>query len=150
MGNKIEGLDQDDIRKGTIIGLKKYEQLNFLEKFSMYMGVAQILEMRLKQILVNEFSVKFDNIENLTLGQTLNKLKKQGLRDDFFLFANSVKDARNHIAHELISNEVILHSLAKTKIQHYSKGARTLDKAIYEIEQLMFILEWNDKNGTWR
>ncbi|WP_405352059.1 hypothetical protein [Nonlabens sp. Asnod3-H03] len=150
MEENIEGLDQNQIRKGTQTGLKKYEKLNFLEKYSMYMGVAQILEMRLKQILVNEFDENFDNIERWTLGRTLNKLKEEGMREDFFFFADSVKDARNYIAHELISNEAIWISLAGSKPDHYSKGARTLDKAIFEIEQLMFILEWNDENGDWK
>ena len=150
MEKEVEGLDQKDIREGTQAGLKKYENLNFLEKYSMYMGVAQILEMRLKQILVSDFGEEFDNIENWTLGRTLNKLKQEGMREDFFLFADSVKDARNYIAHELISNEAIWHSLVESKLEHYSKGARKLDKAIYEIEQLMFILEWNDENGEWK
>ena len=99
---------------------------------------------------VNEFYEKFDNIEIWTLGQTLNKLKKEGMRSDFFLFADSVKDSRNYIAHELISNEAIWNALVDSPPSHYSKEARTLDKAIYEMEQLMFILEWNDENGDWK
>lgn len=150
MEKEVDGLDTKDIKKGTEAGLKKYGNLNFLEQYSMYMGVAQILEMRLKQILVNGFGGEFDNIENWSLGLTLNKLKQEGMREDFILMADSVKDARNYIAHELISNVAIWHSLAESKSEHYSKEARTLDKAIYEIEQLMFILEWNDKNGEWK
>ena len=150
MQQEVDGLDEQDIKAGTENGLRKYENLNFLERYAMYMGVAQILEMRLKQILVNDFGEEFDKIENWTLGRTLNKLKEEGMREDFFLFADSVKDARNYIAHELISNEAIWHSLAGSNPEHYSKGARTLDKAVYEIEQLMFILEWNDENGEWK
>ncbi len=150
MEKEVEGLDQKDIKEGTQVGLKKYENLNFLERYAMYMGVAQILEMRLKQILVNDFGKEFEKLENWTLGRTLNKLKQEGMREDFFLLADSVKYARNYIAHELISNESIWHSLVESKPEDYSKGARTLDKAIYEIEQLMFILEWNDENGEWK
>jgi hypothetical protein len=116
----------------------------------MYMGVAQLLELRLKQIFSNEFDGDFDKLDNWTLGITLSELKKKGMRSDFFLFADSVKDARNYIAHELISNEVIWNSLAEVSPGHYPKGARMLDKAIIELEQLMFILEWNDKNGNWK
>jgi heme/copper-type cytochrome/quinol oxidase subunit 4 len=148
--NKFEGLDQDDIRKGTANGLEKYKPLNFFEKYAMYMGVAQLLELRLKQIFVNDFGGDFDKLDNWTLGRTLSELKNKGLRSDFFLFADSVKNARNYIAHELISNEVIWNSLTKSNPEHYTKGARALDKAIIELEQLMFILEWNDKNGKWK
>jgi hypothetical protein len=148
--HKLSGLESNEIRKGTLEGLKKYDSLNFFEKYAMYMGVAQLLELRLKQILVNEFKEEFDKIENLPLGPTLKKLKEKGMRPDFFLFAEPVKNERNYIAHEIIANEAIWHALAGINPEHYTKDARKLDKAILEIEQLMFILVWNDQNGKWK
>lgn len=150
MEENIDKLDQNTIQKGTLAGLKKYENLNFLEKYAMYMGVAQILEMRLKQILTKNFDEEFEKLENFTLGQTIFKLKTGGMRKDFVSYAESVKDTRNYITHELILNKVIWLSLVENNPEYYSKDDRGLDKGIYEIEQLMFILEWNDKNGEWK
>ncbi|MCM4168064.1 hypothetical protein KCTC52924_03616 [Arenibacter antarcticus] len=76
MEKEVDGLDQKDIREGIHAGIKKYENLNLLEKYSMYMGVAQILEMQLKQLLVKDFREEFNNIEKWPLGRTLNKLNK--------------------------------------------------------------------------
>ena len=81
MEKEIIGLDQKDISEGTKAGLKKYENLNFLERYALYIGVAQILEMRLKQILVNEFGEIFDNLEEWTLGRVLSKFKKEGISE---------------------------------------------------------------------
>ena len=150
MEEEIEGIDATEIATGRNAGLKKYESLGFLEKFAMYMGVAQMLELRLKQISVKEFGQDFDSIERLTLGQTLALLKKEGIRNDFLLFADPVKEARNHIAHDLLANEFIWRTLVDVPDDHYTKSARKLDKSIFELEQLMFILEWNDENGTWK
>lgn len=145
-----EELNTTEIAEGTSAGLKKYESLGFLERFAMYMGVAQILELRLKQIGVKVFSQDFDSIENLTLGQTLRLLEKEGIRMDFLLLADPVKDARNHIAHDLLADEIILRSVVEVPDNHYTKPARTLDKSIYELEQLMFILEYTDEYGQWK
>lgn len=144
------GLDATEIANGIRVGLKKYENLGFLEKFAMYMGFSQVLELRLKQIAVKDFGQEFDSMERLTLGQTLGLLKKEGIREDFILFADPVKEARNHIAHDLLVNEFIWRTLADVPGDHYTKYARMLDKSIIELEQVLFILEWNDENGVWK
>ena len=48
-------LNADDIREGTLRGAKKYNDLNFLEKFAMYLGISQILEIGLKNLLEDKF-----------------------------------------------------------------------------------------------
>jgi hypothetical protein len=144
-------LDQDQIRIGTEKGLKKYEKLSFLEKYSMFMGIAQFLELGLKNLLVENHGYDLDKLDRKTLGQTKNELEKVKLRPDFLKLLDSVVEYRNYIAHEIIANRGLYISIVGDKVPegHYDKKHRILDKAICELEQLVFLFQWTNENDAW-
>ena len=144
------GLSATEISKGVSERTQKYKALSFLEQYAMYMGVAQLLELRLKQILVREFGFGSESVEKFPLGRTLDELTRNGMRKDFLHIAGMVKDDRNYIAHELLANEMILESLNSKSDYSSTKNLRILQKAIIEIEQLMFIFDWNEEHGEWK
>lgn len=148
---KQKSLSRQRISNETEKGLTKYKTLNFLERYAMYMGVSQILELGLKKLLVAKFQYDIDKIDKWTLGKTCSELEKNKLRPDFILLLKSVVDYRNYIAHELLANKIIMHTLLENIIpeNHYEKETRRLDKAIIELEQLFFLFNWTTENDEW-
>lgn len=145
-----EGLDYKQIATNTKKRLRKYSNLNFLEKYAMYMGTAQILELGLKNILIKKFNYEATRIEKWTLGYVADELQRNNLRQDFIYLLKNVKSDRNNIAHELLANSIIVNALIPEKDRAlYSKPYRMLDKAIFEIEQLYFLFEWTEKTNNW-
>jgi hypothetical protein len=146
--NKRDYLNATDIRRGTERGLRKYEGLNFFEQFAMYIGVAQLLEISLKQILERKYGYDIDSIEKWTLGRVASELKKKGLREDFFQLLDPVVVDRNYIAHNLLASDILFNSFTKSK-NIYTKERRRLARAIYELEQIFFLLTWSNKYKAW-
>ena len=147
--NKI--LKKRDIEKKVNKRLKKYNKLNYLGQFAMFMGTTQLLELGLKNLLVSKYGYEFEKIENKTLGWTTIELEKKGLRVDFIHLLKSLVEKRNYIAHELLANEFIMLTLTgglKPK-KHYSKDLRFLHKSIFELEQVMVLFNWTEKHGGW-
>lgn len=144
-------LSQEDIANGTNKGLAKYQDLNFLERFAMFNGVSQLLELRLKNLLIDKFQYDLEKIEKWTLGKTCYELESKGLRADFIFLLKSVIEYRNYIAHELLANRVLIQDMLQSQFpsDHYDKDQRLLDKAIYELEQLVFLFIWTNSNNTW-
>jgi len=140
-------LEADEIQAATRQRLAKYERLNFLEHFAMFMGVAQILEIGLKGLLNRKYGFDYESMERWTLGKTSQTLKDRGLRGDFCALLESIVGYRNHIAHELMANEIMLRSLLDGDSARFE--ARELEKGTYELEQLMFLYEWCEAHGAW-
>ena len=140
-------LNAEEIQAEVAQRLAKYEKLNFLEHFAMFMGITQILEISLKGLLSRKYGVDHESMERWTLGRTAHDLKKRGLRGDFCALLDSVVVYRNHIAHELIANEIMLRSLLGSDSARFE--VRQLEKGTYELEQLMFLYEWCDKHAAW-
>ena len=117
----------------------------------MFMGVSQILEFGLKNLLVDKFQYDIDKIEKWTLGKTCSELELNKLRPDFIILLRSVVEYRNYIAHDLLANRFILYSLLEDTMpeNHYDKESRRLDKAIIELEQLFFLFTWTNENNGW-
>lgn len=139
-------LSQEDILLEVIRRLKRYENLNFLEKFAMFMGISQVIEISLKQLLHRKYEVDYESIEHLTLGQITGRLKDRGLRADFIKHLESVVQLRNHIAHSLLANQIMLYSLVAGDARFEE---RILEKAIIELEQLWFLFEWTEAHDAW-
>jgi hypothetical protein len=144
-------LSQKEIVKQTTKRLKKYKNLNYFEQYSMFMGVSQLLEIGLKNLIFNKYSYELDKIEKWTLGRITNELEKNKFRQDFIILLRSLVNYRNYIAHELLANELLSHILYKKlkPKKHYSKELRQLHKGIYELEQLMFLFTWTHQNNCW-
>jgi hypothetical protein len=126
--------------------LKKYERLNFLERFAMFMGMAQAMEISLKQLLHRKFGVEIDSMERWTLGRVARSLQEHGLRADFIRFLDNVVGYRNHIAHELLASKIMLHSLGAGDARF---EIRILERGIYELEQLWVFYEWTEEHNAW-
>ncbi|WP_159082161.1 hypothetical protein [Rhodanobacter thiooxydans] len=126
--------------------LEKYKALNFFEQFAMFMGLAQAFEISLKQLLHRKYGVEFESLERTTLGQAAHQLKDRGLRPDFCALLDSVVSYRNHIAHSLLANQIMLQSLGvgDACFEH-----RELEKGIFELEQLWLLFEWTEKPNAW-
>ena len=142
-------LDKEDISKGTRKRLKKYKNLGFLEHFAMYMGVAQLLEIALKQILFDKFEYNLEKTEKWTLGRVVRELKEKGLREDIFVFLDPVVTDRNYIAHDLLASHLIFNMISKPKKRIYTKEIRRLTRAAYELEQVFFLIEFTNQNNGW-
>ena len=140
-------LEAHEIMGQVFKRIEKYEKLNVLEQFAMFMGMAQMLELALKQLLTRSYKYDFEKIEKWTLGKTTKELKTCGLRTDFIALLESVVKYRNYIAHEFLANDTILRSLlggdsGRLQLRHLEKG-------IYELEQIMFLYDWCEKHDAW-
>jgi hypothetical protein len=144
-------LNSEQIQTGIKKGLEKYNKLSFLEEYAMFMGVAQLLEFGLKNLLADKYNYQIEELERKTLGQTKRELEKVKLRPDFLKLLDSIVAYRNYIAHEILANRSLYLAVVGDKIPegHYDKECRTLHKAIYELEQLVFLFEWTNENDGW-
>jgi hypothetical protein len=127
--------------------LNKYENRNFFEQFATFMGVAQILEIGLKNLLTRKFGFDSEKTEKWTLGRTKEELKRCGLRADFIALLQSVVDYRNYIAHELLANQAIMEGLMSDYSGRFE--FRELQKGIYELEQVVFLFDWCQEHDAW-
>lgn len=143
-------LTLEEIETGVQNGIKKYENLDFLGKYAMYVGVAQFLEFGLKKLHQERYGNTLQDMEKWTLGRTKKELAEKGLRPDFISLLESVVDYRNYIAHEILLNFALIKSITDNlKTNNYSKDERILDKAILELEQLIFLFDWSNQNNAW-
>ncbi len=140
-------LEEHDIQEQVHKRLAKYKKLNILEQFAMFMGMAQILEAGLKNLLVRRYNYAHENMERWTLGKTTSELKRSGLRMDFVDLLESVVTYRNHIAHELLANEAMLKALLGGDAGRLE--LRQLETGIYELEQILFLHDWCEEHNAW-
>lgn len=144
-------LNAQEISEGASKGLGKYENLKFFEQYAMYMGVVQLLELGLKELLEQKFGYDIEILEKHTLGVLKKELIKNELRSDFIELLGGVVESRNYIAHEILANESILNGmLSNSSIEgSFTKNKRFLWKAIHELEELCFLFDWTNKNNGW-
>lgn len=149
--NSDPELSAEEIREGMLKGVEKYKKLNFFEKFAMYMGVSQLLEIGLKNLLVEKYESDHEKLERWSLGTVAKELEKKGLRKDFMILLNSVVYYRNYIAHNMLANKALIHGIIGQvpNENHYDKDQRLLDKAILELEQLIFLFDWTNEHDGW-
>jgi hypothetical protein len=139
-------LNREQIQAEVSERLKKYEKLSFFEQFAMFMGLAQAFEISLKQLLNRKYGVDFESLERATLGQVTGQLKDRGLRPDFIALLESVVGYRNHIAHSLLANQIMLQSLGAGDARF---ERRELEKGMFELEQLWFLYKWTEEHDAW-
>jgi hypothetical protein len=139
-------LDGKQILREASKRLKKYEKLNFLEQFAMFIGSAQVLELGLKHLLARRYNYDLEQLERWTLGRTANELKKCGVREDFLFLLESVVQYRNYITHELLVNDAMIKALVGKSGR---MERRHLEKGIFELEQIMFLHDWIEEYGAW-
>jgi len=139
-------LTAEEIQSEVLRRLKRYENLNFFEQFAMFMGIAQLVEISLKQLLHTRYGVELESLERSTLGQVACLLKDRGLRLDFTALLDSVVGYRNHVAHSLLANQIMLQALGAGEARF---ERHELEKGIYELEQLWFLYEWTEEHDAW-
>lgn len=147
MSNEKQSPRLDGISDRVFKRLERYKDLSFLEQVGMFMGKAQILEAGLKGLLARRFGFDSEAIARWTLGKTARELKNSGLRPDYIALLDSVVEYRNYIAHELVANEAFIKSLTGGESGQLEKG--TLEKGIYELEQIILLYDWCEEHDAW-
>jgi hypothetical protein len=99
--------------------LRKYDKLNFLESFAMFMGKAQVVELGLKNLLINKYGLEEERIEKWSLGGVIAELEKRGCRKDFVGLLEELKERRNYIAHELLADDAIMRRFAGSRARRF-------------------------------
>lgn len=138
-----------DIQAELPMRLSRYDGLSLLERYAMYMGKAQLLEIGLKKLLADTSAIDFDSMEKWTMGRVQTELKdRKAIRCDFIDILGQIVKQRNHIAHSLLANTAMIASL--TGGDPGTKEARFLEKSIIEIEQAIMIFDWCNEHSAWR
>ncbi|MFW1765929.1 hypothetical protein ACG9X2_10765 [Acinetobacter bereziniae] len=136
-------VNRDEITRLHNLRLEKYKNKSFIEKYALYMGMAQILELQMKQILYRKFDFstekKLKKLETMTFGQSVKQLADKGVRSDIINLLNISRDNRNNMAHSFLVDTIISSSLG---FNMESIEVRQLDKYIIELEDVSLFWEW--------
>ncbi|MGH8060575.1 MAG: hypothetical protein ACREO7_00985 [Pseudoxanthomonas sp.] len=136
----------EEIQAKVLAKMDEYKDRAVLEKYAIFMGKAQILELGLKGLLARKFNIPFESMERWTLGKAKNELRDRGLRPDFIAFLENVVDYRNNLAHEFLANNAITRSIANFSDRMlYGE----LFKALYELEQVIILYDWCEEHDGW-
>lgn len=76
-------LQPDELRNRIFEQLVPFDKMSFLERYAMFMGKSQIIEMGMKRLLRDRYGIQGTTLEKLTLGQVITQLEGNGLRNDF-------------------------------------------------------------------
>ncbi|WP_163123226.1 hypothetical protein [Acinetobacter portensis] len=129
--------------------LEKYKGKSFIEKYALYMGMAQILELQMKQIIHRQFGYtsedELEKLERKTFGQAVWILKEKEVRPDIIKLLEKNRDNRNNMAHSFLVDTMISTSLG---FSMESIEVRLLDKAIFELENVILFWEWCIKHNN--
>lgn len=85
-------------------------------------------------------------MEVKTLGNVKVLLSKCNIRKDFINLLDPVVVQRNHIAHNIIAEQVLC---AESGLSKLTKPSRIFSKSVYELERLYFLMEEISKNDGW-
>lgn len=140
-------LTEAEILQGVNKRLKKYEGHNLFERFALFMGMAQLLELGLKKLLSRRYDMDIDSLEQWTLGRVKGELRNRGLRPDFVTYLDSVVNYRNHMAHSFIADALITREMFEGRESRFE--SRELDRGTYELEHLLLLFEWTEENNAW-
>lgn len=133
----------DEIMQLCAKRVEKYEGKSFIEKYALYMGMVQILELQMKQIIYRQFGYNSEeelkDLERKTFGQAVRILKAKKVRPDLIKLLEKNRDNRNNMAHSFLVDTMISTSLG---FSMKSIEVRQLDKSIFELENLILFWEW--------
>ena len=132
----------DEISQLSSQRLKKYDGKSLIEKYALYMGMVQILELQIKQIIYSQFGYNSEdqlkNLEKMTFGQAVSMVDKK-VRPDLIDLLTNTRDNRNNMAHSFLVDTMISKSLG---FSMESIEVRQLDKYIRELENVILFWEW--------
>lgn len=136
----------ENLTELTMEKVNSYESFDLMQQFAMFMGKSQILEIVLKNVLARRYQYDLEKLERHTLGRLKVELEKCSVRPDFLAHLESLTELRNFVAHELLAAEMLLQeALGKTG----RLNVKHLHKAIFELEQLLLIVEWQEQHDAW-
>jgi hypothetical protein len=122
----------------------KYDKLNFLETYAMFMGKAQLVELGLKNLMINKYGFDEERIKNWPLGKVITALKERGFPEGFVELLEELKDRRNHIAHELLANDAILRKMTGSG---GTVASRSIIKGLYCVETVIVLHDFLISKG---
>jgi hypothetical protein len=125
--------------------LRRYDKLNFLETFAMFMGKVQLIELGMKKLLQSKYGFEEEKIENWSLGQVIAELKKHGLRRDFVGLLEELKTHRNYIAHQLLVDDAAMRKLAGVRTQRFAW--KSLSRGLDCVETTIVVHDFLDSEG---
>lgn len=136
-------VNKDEIILLTKQRIEKYDDKSFIEKYALYMGMAQILELQMKQFIHQKFGLESEEylkkLEKKTFGQSVRVLKDKGVRPDLISQLENNRDNRNNMAHSFLVDTMISTSLG---FEIEGIEFRQLDKNILELESVILFWEW--------
>lgn len=141
-----KGLHGTDILNEIIKRNKKtFKDATIFSLFGHFMLKEQLMELNLKQLLVNNYEYEFDSLQKHTLSGLIRELESKKVREDFIFILKDLNKHRNYIAHELLADEAINLSMGL----RLKRGAwRVFEHALFSIEQVLLVYEYILKNGT--
>jgi hypothetical protein len=122
----------------------RYDKLNFLESFAMFMGKAQLVEFALKSLLINKYGVEEEQIERWTLGQVIAALRERGCMQQFVGLLEELKERRNYIAHEILADDALMRKLVGSG---GTFASRSVMKGLYCVETVIVVHDFLISNG---
>ena len=131
---KTPELTPKELERRIYKALESTNDLNFLERYALFMGKAQLIELALKRLLIEHFGHSEESLERCTLGGTIRRLEKVGLRGDFISILKELNEYRNEMAHSFLLDDAIIKSLLRGKTLRGFE--RTLICALYEVERV--------------
>ena len=125
--------------------LRKYDKMNFMESFAMFMGKAQLVELGLKNHLMNKYGLDEGKIERWTLGQVIGELDKRGCRPDFVALLKELNQHRKYIAHDLLAHDALMRKIVGSKAQRLAW--KSLSRGAYVVETTVVVHDFLATNG---
>jgi hypothetical protein len=138
---KQQQLTGKQVHSKVIRRLRSSDKLNHLERFAMFMGKTQLIEMALKNLLTTKYDYTEEQIERWTLGRLVKELKTIGLRRDFIALLEELVHYRNHIAHDLLLDYALMQHLGQSKAAH-RLSLKPLERGLYMVEQTIVVYDF--------
>jgi hypothetical protein len=138
---KQQQLTGKQVHSKVVRRLRSSDKLNHLERFAMFMGKTQLIEMALKNLLTTKYDYTEEQIERWTLGRLVKELKTIGLRRDFIALLEELVHYRNHIAHDLLLDYALMQHLGQSKAAH-RLSLKPLERGLYMVEQTIVVYDF--------
>jgi len=136
-------LTPDMIWKKIIKSEKRYKKFNFLERYTVFMGKAQLVEFGLKKILIRRYRYGKRRLERMTLGRAIGELERLGMRKDFVALLRELNDHRVEMAHEFLADHFHMVSLDR---RFARLSWRPLRDALFMVEESIHVFDHLNTN----
>ena len=132
------------LHKKMANNLSKLNKCSFLEKYAIFVGKVQLIELELKSLLINKFKYKEDELETRTLGWIIRELGKNGFRLDLIFLLEDLLKYRNSLAHEFLGLTAFGKKIAgdSFEILQYKE----LRYALRKVEEVICVYDWLKEN----